>query len=328
MRRRTFSRVVVSATFAIPFLARAQSKPTRPRIGYFGGGDSANRGYLNAVLQPMQKLGWIDGQTIDIEYRFMQGQLDRLPDVVQDFREKRVALMWTDWGVAAIQANKIAPGIPLVTSFHVNPVAVGLAETLSHPGRNVTGFFQQTNDLICKSLSLLREIAPGIARVGFLYADYITANVLAENLAPAKSFAASTGLGFETLSYSRAEEIAPILERVQGGPDLGLLDLLDAVSYSEQGQRLIPAEVLRRRVPTVMPTDRMVAAGGLLALTLTGEEDGAVIANRIDLILHGARAGDLPIGLPTKFWLVVNSKTAAALGLVIPNTILVDQVIA
>ena len=313
--RRQFISALGGAAVAWPLAARAQPAKL-PTIGFLGPlTPSAQSDWTAAFVQRMRELGWIEGQTVAIEYRWAEGRSDRFAEIAAEFVRLKVDVILTAGTLAAIAAKKATADIPIVFGAAGDPVATGLVASLARPGGNVTGLSIQQNDTASKRLELLRDIVPKLHRLAIL------ANV--DNPAPMleveKVQAAARTLGLEVvpLKIRRAQDIAPAIETLKGSAD-ALYVATDPLVSTNRIQ--INTLALDARLPTVHGGREYVEAGGLMSYGADIPDLFRRAAEIIDKILRGTKPGDIPVEEPTKFDLVINLKTAKALGLTIsPN---------
>jgi len=274
-------------------------------------------------VQRLGELGWIEGRNLAIEVRWAEGRNERFAEIAAEFVRLKVDIIVTS-GAAAPAAKRATTTIPIVFMLASDPVDTGLVASLSRPGGNLTGLSNQSRDLVGKRLDLLREVIPGLQRFAILI-NVGAANGGAEMEALQ---AASRALGLEivTLAIRRDEEIATVIETLKGRAD---------ALYVVQDPLLIANRVgistaeLGARLPTIHPAREFVQAGGLMSYGTSFPESFRRAADYADKILRGTRPGDLPVEQPTKFELVINLKTAKAIGLTVPPTLLAtaDEVI-
>ena len=325
-------RVALAATLALgllagPSIADAQPAGKVPRIGYLLGTSStvSSRG-VEASRQGLRGLGWVEGQNIAIECRFAEGRYDRLPDLAADLVRLKVNVI-AAWGTAATMAAKNATRTtPIVMIGAGDPVGIGLVASLARPGGNVTGStFSVGVETAGKGLELLREALPKVRRVAVLTNPANPSQPLAlENV---KAAARSLGLQLQLLEARGPDDFdgafaAMAKERV------GALLVVSEAMLNFHRVRLAD-RVARSKLPSMHGFREDAEAGGLMSYGVDLADLSRRSATYVDKILKGATAGDLPVEQPTKFELVINLKTAKALGLTIPASVLsrADQVI-
>ena len=278
---------------------------------------------IERIRRELRSLGYVDGQTIRIEYRGAQGQVDRLPRLAQELVELKVDVMIVGGESIARAAKQATTTIPIVmVANDYDPVAAGLVDSLSRPGGNVTGVFPRTSDLLGKNLELFKELLPGLSRVAVLYDAFGTRQL--EALKPAARALGVQLLPVEVLppyDYNAAFKDAK-----KKKPD-ALMVLGSAHSYVARDQ--IAKLALQHKLPIMAQGDTLVRAGGLISYGPDQLATFGRTAYFVDRVLKGASPAGLPIEQPTQYFLVVNLRTAKALGITVPESILLraDEVI-
>jgi putative ABC transport system substrate-binding protein len=324
MKRREFITLLGGAAAAWPLMARAQQTAKLPTIGFLGASSaSAQAQWTAAFLQRLRELGWIEGRTIAIEYRWAEGRNDRFAEFATEFVGLKVDVIVTDGG-AAVAAKKVTSVIPIVFAVSADPLGTGLVANLARPGGNVTGSTVQAPDLAGKRLGLLREALPGLHRLAIL----VNAGYPAAVLETGEVEAAARTLGIEAIraEIRRAEDFAPAIDGVKGRAD-ALYVCTD--SFANSNRVLINTSALEARLPTMHGIRTLAEAGGLMSYGANFPDLFRRAGEFVDKILRGAKPSDLPVEQPIKFDLVINLKTAKALGLTVPPTLLAraDEVI-
>jgi putative ABC transport system substrate-binding protein len=269
------------------------------------------------------ELGWIEGRTVAIEYRWGEGHTVRFAEFLADFVRLKVDVIVTA-GAAVGAAKQATSIIPIVFAVANDPLGAGLVASLSQPGGNVTGLSNQASDLGTKRLELLREIVPGLHRLA------IMANVgnpqTALEMGEVQATARKLGLEFTLFEIRRAEDLAPGFETLKGRAD-ALYVCPDPLVTTNRIR--INALALGARLPTIHGLREYVEAGGLISYGTSYADLWRRAGDYVDKILRGAKPADLPVEQPTRFELVINLKTATALGLSIPPSLLAraDEVI-
>jgi len=321
--RRRLLRALAVCLASVPLVARAQPAGLR-RIGYLANGnpDTANT-QLETFRRSLREFGWIEGQNIAVEYRWARGDPDRLPALVAELAAAKVDLIVVS-GTAAIRAAKEATRtIPVVFVVLSDPAATGLVSSLARPGGNLTGLSSQFEDLITKQLQLLKEAVPTLSRVALLRRLDISPAVVAA----AEAAGRSLGLATIALGVSSAAEFDGAFESARKARADGML-ILPSPYFATQRARLIEL-ASRYRLPAFYEFRSYVEDGGLLSYGPSIDDMWARSAKYVDRILKGANPGELPIEQAAKFELVINLKTAAALGLTFPPSLVrrADEVI-
>ena len=314
MRRRDFISLIGGAATTWPLPALAQ-QARLPVIGFLGGNAVAWSPWTAAFVQRLHELGWTEGQTVAIEYRWNEGQPERIAEIAAEFIRLKVDVIVTN-AIATPVLKQATTVIPIVFAIAPDPVRGGLVANLARPGGNVTGQSIQSIDVAGKRLALFREIVPNLQRLAILFdADF--SQSIAE-AAAAKAAARTLGLEVAPLEIRRAEDVAPAFETLKSQID-ALYVVGDALITANLSRIITFA--LSRRLPTTFNTRDYVQAGALMSYGPNFPALFRHAAEYVDKILRGAKAGDLPVEQPTKFDLVINLTTARALGLTIPPTL-------
>jgi putative ABC transport system substrate-binding protein len=275
-------------------------------------------------VQRLRELGWIEGRTIAIEYRWAEGSRERAAEIAAEFVRLKVDVIVTSATVVVIAAKQATSVIPIVFAAAAGPVGTGLVASLARPGGNVTGLSLQFTDLAGKRLELLREVLPDLRRLAILAnaSSPATALEVAEVQAMARTF----GLEVAAPEVRQTEDIAPAFEALKGRVE-ALYVVNDPLVDTNRVR--INTLALAARLPTLHGDREHVAAGGLMSYGASFTDLFRRAGDLVDKILHGAKPADIPVEQPTKFDLVINLITAQALGLTIPPTLLAraDEVI-
>jgi putative tryptophan/tyrosine transport system substrate-binding protein len=326
MRRREFITLLGGAAAAWPLAAVAQQGGKLPTIGFLGAGagsDSVWKDWTAAFVQRLRELGWIEGRTVAIEYRWGEGRAERYADIAAEFVRLKVDVIVTS-GSAVVAVKRATSVIPIVFPTANEPVGSGLVASLARPGGNATGLSMQQTDLAGKRLELLREIVPGLHRLGVLISVGNPGAALDRD--NVRAAAGALGLEVVTREIQRAEEIAPAFEVFKGRAQ-ALYVVGDALMSTNRIR--INTLALAARLPSMYPNRASVEAGGLVSYGANFPDLYRRAGDYVDKILRGAKPGDLPVEQPTKFELVINLTTAKALGLEPPPTLVAraDRVI-
>jgi putative tryptophan/tyrosine transport system substrate-binding protein len=329
MRRREFITLIGGAAAAPSLLwpraVRAQQQPAKlPVIGFLGAATPSSWSqWSGAFVQRLRELGWIEGRTVAIEYRWAEGRNERFGEIAAEFVRLKVDVIVT--AGSAVPAVKQATSlIPTVFAMAGDPVGTGLVASLARPGGNVTGLSNYQSDVAAKRLELLREVVPGLRRLAIL--AYVgNPNVVLE-MTEVETTARTLGLEVVTSELRRAEDIAPAVEALKGRVE-ALYACSDFLIFTNRIR--INTLALAARLPTIYGEREVVEAGGLMSY---GPHFPAMFrraADYVDKILRGAKPADIPVEQPTKFELIINLTTAKALGLAIPESFLLraDEVI-
>ena len=326
MERRAFL-AGAAALIAAPLAAEAQQTGKVARIGYLLGAAREQTSHLvKAFEDGLRDLGYIPGRNVVIEYRFADGNLERLPQLAQDLVRLKVDVIVTGSNPHVVAAKQATTTIPIVMVYVRDPVGAGLVASLSRPGGNVTGLSQDVGaEIPGKRLALLKELVPRLSRLAVLVnASFPPALAALKAMeAPARTLGV-TVTRFDARGPGDLEDVFAAVTRarsdalvVTGGP----------VQFNMRTQ--IVQLTLRHRLPSVSPTTEDVEAGGLMSYGASVSDQWRRAATYVDKILKGAKPGDLPVEQPTTFELALNLKTAKALSLTIPPSLLAraDQVI-
>jgi putative tryptophan/tyrosine transport system substrate-binding protein len=324
MQRREFITLIGGTAVAWPIAAHAQQPAKLPTIGFLGTGSQSTWGsWIGAFVVRLRELGWIEGRTVAIEYRWAEGRGERFAEIAAEFVRLKVDVIVTT-GAAGIEGKRATSTIPIVLAVAIDPVGEGLVTSLARPGGNITGLSLQGPELAGKRLGLLREVFPAVHRLAILADVGYSASVL--EMREAQTTARTLGLDVITLEIRQAEEITPAFEAQKGDADT----LYVCAGPLMTTNRLrISTLALAARLPTISGVREYVEAGALLSYGPHFPDLFRRAAEYVDKILRGAKPGDLPVEQPAKYELVINLKTAKALGLTIPESFLLraDKVI-
>ena len=311
MKRREFITLLGGAAAAWPLAARAQQPAKLPTIGFLGASTpSAESQWAAAFVQRLRELGWIEGRTVAIEYRWAEGRSERFAEIAAEFVRLKVDVIVTAGTAAVLAAKQATSVIPIVFAAAGDPVGTGLVASLARPGGNVTGLSIQATDLAGKRLELLREVVPGLRRLAIMANVGYPAAVL--EMGEVQAAARTLGLEVATLEIRRAEDIAPAFEALKGRAD-ALYVCADPLVTTNRIR--INTLALGARLPTMHGVREYVEAGGLMSYGPNFPDLFRRAADYVDKILRGAKPADIPVEQPTKFDLVINLTTAKALGL-------------
>jgi putative ABC transport system substrate-binding protein len=322
MRRREFITLLGSATASWSLAAQAQQAGKLPTIGFLGADASAFSPWTAAFVARLAELGWIEGKTIAIEYRWSQGRSERYAEIAAEFVRLKVDVIVTV-GSAVPIVRQATTVIPIVFAVGIDPVGSGLVASLAQPGGNVTGLSIQANELAGKRLEFARELVPQLHRLAII--NFGNAQPVLE-MGETQAAARMLGLEVAPIVIQRAEDIAPAFQGLKTRAD-ALYVAVDQLMVANRTSILTSA--LSARVPTIFSTRDFVKAGALMSYGPSYTERFGRAADYVDKILRGAKPGDLPVEQPTKFELVINLTTATALGLDVPHSLLAraDEVI-
>jgi putative tryptophan/tyrosine transport system substrate-binding protein len=305
MGRREFVATLGGAA-AWPLAARAQQSGKLQTIGFSGQSTlSAESELVAAFTQRLRELGWIEGRTVTIVYRWVEGREDRFAEVADEFVRLKVDVIVTSGTPEVLAAKQATSVIPIVFARVGDPVANGLVASLARPGGNVTGLSVQSNELAGKRIELLREVVPSLRRVAILANVGNPFSVL--ELGESQAAARTLGLQVDTLEIRRAEDIAPAFEALKGRAE-ALYVCTDGLINANRIR--INTLALGARLPTMHGYRDYVEAAGLMSYGPNLPDLFRRSADYVDKILRGAKAGDIPVEQPTKFDLIINLTTA------------------
>jgi putative tryptophan/tyrosine transport system substrate-binding protein len=273
------------------------------------------RARIAAFLQELQQLGWIDGRNVKIEYRFDTGDLRKAATELLTLSPEVILASATPATAALQQATRT---VPIVFAQVADPISAGFVASLAKPGGNITGFTNFDYTMAAKWLELLKEIAPNVTRVGVIRDPTVTVSI--GQLAAINSVARSFGVEVSPLGGVDAKDIERTVTEFARGPNDGLI--VSATPFTTNNRDLIISLAAQHRLPAVYPFPFYVADGGLICYGPDSIEPHRQAAHYVNRILKGEKPSDLPVQAATKFELVINLKTAKALGLTVPNSVL------
>jgi len=324
MRRRFFGFTLGTLLFALNFPAEAQQPKKVPRIGFITSGTAFSVGGFQRGLRD---LGYTEGKNILVEYRYVEGKVDRIPTLVTELVELKVDVLVVVTLVGIRAAKQATKTIPVVMMTTQDPVATGIVDSLARPGGNITGVTTLTRDLSGKRLELLKEVVPRISRVGVLWDT---------NSGPGPA------IGFKEYEAAAGSLKIQLQSLAVRGPNPDLKGAFQAAANDHisamitmnnlvllRYQKQIADLAIKNRIPSMCETSAYVEAGGLMSYAASDAESYRRAVTYVDKILKGANPADLPIEQPTKFELILNLKTAKQIGVTIPPTVLyrADKVI-
>jgi putative ABC transport system substrate-binding protein len=324
MRRREFI-ALLGGGAAWPLVGRAQQVGKMPTIGLLVPGTRASHGqWFTTLIERLRELGWIEGRTLAIEYRWAEGRAERVFEIAAEFARLKVDVIVTSGTPQVLAAKQATSVIPIVFATAGDPVDAGLVASLARPGGNVTGLALQSTELTGKRLELLREVLPSLRRLALLGNPQNPSDAL--EMHQVEATARTLTLEIVTLAVHRPEDIGPALESLKGRAQ-ALYVISNPLAATKQVQ--INALALAAKIPTMHHTREYIETGGLMSYGPNFHDHYRRAADLVDKILHGTKPADIPVEQPTKFELTINLKTAKALGLTIPPTLLAraDEVI-
>ena len=327
MKRRTFITLVGGAA-AWPLTVRAQ-QPAMPVIGVLGGFSFAGgAATLAAFRQGLSDTGYVEHHNLGIEYRWAEGRYDRLPAMAADLVGRQVAVILTTPTAAALAAKAATASIPIVFLIAGDPVQIGLVASLNRPGGNLTGATFYVAQLVSRQLKMLHELRPGAMTIGVL----VNPNAPAANVEPQvrelQTAANALGLRLRVVNATNEWDAEAAFSTLVNAPVDALLVTSDGI-FSQQLREPLVALAVRYRLPTLYSHREFVEDGGLICYTSSVFDAGRQAGVYAGRVLKGAKPADLPVTQPTKFELVINLKTAKAIGLEVPDKLLAlaDEVI-
>ena len=324
MRRREFIAGIGGATIAWPLVARAQQPGKLPTIGFLGAGSPSGWSHWTAAfLQRLHELGWVEGRTIAIEYRWAEGHSERYAEIAAEFVRLKVDVI-VSIGSAALAAKRVTSAIPIVFIVATDPLGDGMVASLARPAGNLTGLSSQAADVTGKRLEFLREAIPGLRRFAVLAEVGNRGNVLEQGQLQAA--AKTLDLSAVILEMRSVDDIAPAFEALKGRAE-ALYVLANPLANTNRVR--INDLALGARMPTMHGFREYVETGGLMSYGPNTSDLFRRAGNYVDKILRGAKPADMPVEQPTKFELVINLKIAKALGIQMSPTLLAraDEVI-
>jgi putative ABC transport system substrate-binding protein len=313
---------------AVAEIAEAQQPAKMPRIGYVSGSaDPKTPGYqVEAFRQGLRDLGYIEGKNILVEYRYVEGRLDRVPALVGELVQLKVDVLVATFTIAIRAAKQATTTIPIIMVSATDPVAAGFVDSLARPGGNITGVVRLIRELSSKRLELLKEAVPRISRVGVLWDGNAPGPAIA--VKEYEAAARSLKLEFQSLEVRGPDPDVDGAFQAAGKGRANALIVVRNNVVDRHSKRIVDLAI-KNRLPSVWEGGEFVQSGGLMSYTSDDPANFRRAATYVDRILKGAKPADLPVEQPTKFELVINLKTAKQIGLTIPQSVLyrADKVI-
>ena len=325
MRRREFITFLGGAAAAWPFAARAQQTRKVSRVGYLGTASSSVEGHvLDAFRQKLRELGHIEGDNVAIEYRWAEGQDDRLPELAAELVRLKPDVIVTRGTPGTLAAKQATNTIPIIFAGIGDPVNAGLVASYARPEGNVTGLTFTGPELEGKRLQILKEVVPGHSRVAALWNPV---SMGGEFYRQTQIAATALSITLQPVEARRMDDLEQAFATIGGARADALIVLADPFLLSKRKQ--IVAFAANRRLPAMYPYREYVDAGGLSSYAPSNIDRLLRTAVYVDKILRGAKPADLPVEAPTKFELIINNKTAKELGFIVPATLLTraDEII-
>jgi putative ABC transport system substrate-binding protein len=328
MKRREFITLLGGAAVAWPLAARAQPRERMRRIGVLmslAADDPEGQARLTAFVQGLQELGWTDGRNVQIDYRWPAGDAERIRRYAAELAALAPDIILAGGGAVVPSLLQATRAIPIVFTQTPDPVGAGFVESLARPGGNVTGFMLYEYGIGAKWLELLKEIAPHVTRAAVIRDAAIASGI--GQWGAIQTAAPSFGVELRPVDVRDASEIERAIAAFARSPNGGLI--VAASTLAVVHRDLIVTLAARHKLPAVYPSRFFVRSGGLIFYGPDSVEPHRRAAGYVDRILKGEKPADLPVQAPTKYELVINLKTAKALGLDVPATVLAraDEVI-
>jgi putative ABC transport system substrate-binding protein len=320
--RRVFISSVTGGLLAGPLAVEAQQASKVYRIGVLG---NENNPPWDGFRRGLRDLGYVDGRNLSMEWRWSEGKPDRFPALAMELVALRPDVIVASGTQAVRAAMEATSAIPIVMTTSSYPEKIGLVKSLSRPGGNVTGLSNVGPELSGKKLQLLKEIAPKVSRVAVLWNPASTVEPLA--LQELLTAAPAVGVEIQSVEVRSPDDFSAAFAAVSSSRVHAMLALGNPINF--RGRQLIADFALRNRLPSIYDERLFVDAGGLMSYAPSFTDSFRRAATYVDKILKGAKPADLPVEQPTKFELIVNLKTAKALGLTIPQSVLIraDEII-
>ena len=320
--------LAAGALLAAPMASLAQRQSRVWRIGFLTNGTvNSTKGQLDAFVRGLNELGYFEGRNIIFESRFAEGKLDRLPALVAEMLAQKIDVIYAPSGIAAQAAKKSGTKIPIVFAFAPDPIGQGFGKSLSRPGGSMTGLTSTHTELSAKRVQLLREAFPTTRRIAVLYFLAPSGAGVAEQLAETERAAKILGVEIVTEESPRIEDFERAFASIRKQRPDALIVIENPIFFTNRMRLTELAALLR--IPAIYNVSEYVHAGGLMSYGASYADLSRRAASYVDKILNGRAPGDLPIERPTKFELVINMKTARAIGITIPQSVLLraDQTV-
>jgi len=324
-RTRLFATLLLAVAAAGAPVA-AQQAPKIAKIGFLATANPATAALnVEGFKQGMREFGYVEGKTVVLEVRYAEGRLEQLPELARELAGLKVDVIVTTNDAAIAALKRATRTIPIVMMLSTDPVGTGFVASLARPGGNVTGLSTLSPELSGKRLELLRETVPGLSRVAFLWNPDVRGNLI--DYKETEAAARSLRLELQSVEVSRAEDLDSALSTVTNQRAQALVLPHGPIALANRGQ--IASFAQRSRLPSIYGAREYVDAGGLMSYGPSLSDMYRRAAVYVDKILKGAKPADLPVEQPTKFELVINLKTAKALGITMPQSLLqrADEVI-
>src|SRR5262245_18810368 len=315
MKRREFITLLGGAAAAWPLSTNAQQAESKYTVGILVAGN--NVAELTTVVAALRELGWVEGKNVVFEPRFAENRLERLPELATDLVHLKVDVIAAAGTLAPLAAKRATSTIPIVMTAAGDPLGSGLVASLARPDGNVTGMSLMVPDLGGKRLELLKEVMPQLAHVAVLWnaANPYSALVFKETQAAGRTL----GIEVQSLEVRAPDDFDGAFEAARRQRPDALITVEDPLTTSQR--QLVADFTAEQRLPSLHGVREFAAAGGLMSYGASLADLFRRAAGYVDKILRGAKPADLPVQQPSKFELVINLKTAKALGLTVPLTL-------
>src|SRR5713226_3799414 len=326
MKKKIFCLALCALLFALSLPAQAQQPTKIPRVGFLGtASPSAVSARVEAFRQGLRELGYVEGKSILIEYRWAEGKLVRMPDLAAELVRLKVDVIMTPGPAATRPAKEATSTIPIVMGFDNDPIGNGFVASLARPGGNITGLSSLAPEISGKQLELLKEIVPRLSRVAVLGNSTTPGN--AQALKEIETAAGALKVQLQYLDVLAAKDIETAFRAASEGRADAVLALQNTVLLSQR--RHVVELAVKSHLPAIYYTIEYVEEGGLMTYSVNVTDLFRRAATYVDKILKGAKPADLPVEQPTKFEFVINLKAAKQIGLTIPPNVLAraDKVI-
>jgi putative tryptophan/tyrosine transport system substrate-binding protein len=326
MKRREFIAIICGAIVGGPTTSRGQPAGRVPHVDILApgwAGSFADTEYWSAFRTEMEGLGYRDGATVALDYRWAQGDARRLPGLAEELINIPVQVIVAGSTPCIIAAKSVSSAVPIVSPLMADPLGSGFAESLARPGGNVTGLTTLSSYLSAKRLQLLKDTVPSLTRAGMVWDRNIQSFAL--TVEQSEAGARTLGLSLEVRGVKTEEDLEAALADMERARVQAVIFAVPAGAVIGKGDpaRLVAAAALHR-MPAIYAEAELVRAGGLLSYGPSYPDLFRRVAHYTDKILKGAQPSDLPVEQPTKFELVINLKTAEALGLTVPPLLLAE----
>jgi putative ABC transport system substrate-binding protein len=319
--RRSFLGTLIGGVVIAPLAAEAQQAPKVARIGFLATHLATNPNLGEAFRQGLRDLGYVEGRNVMIEYRDAEGKDERLPALAAELVALKVDVIFAPNTPSSLAAKQATRTLPIVFAFAADPVTDGLVTSLARPGGNVTGFSSLAPELVGKRLELLTQAVPGVSRAAALWQPGAVGERTEKDMLKSAEVAArALGVRLQVVEARGPADIDRAFSDITRARAGSLTVLASPMLFNER-RRLVDLAA-KNRLPAVYPQREFVDAGGLMAYGANVADVFRRAAGYVDKILKGAKPSDLPVEQPTKFELVINLKTAKALGLAIPPSLL------